>query len=125
MGPHGLVVIEDCDRSVVLAPAEVDFTPTESSVPEFISLQKDAGSSEEQAPLNSIGKISSADGRAISLGHGSTAERGPPASNVRVNEPTSSVSWRECGADKEIMLDSAPPKPPEFLRELKAPTALS
>lgn len=45
MGPHGLVVIEDCDRSVVLAPPEIESSLSDPPVPELLIRDEEHGDS--------------------------------------------------------------------------------
>ncbi|CDJ27424.1 plectin, putative [Eimeria mitis] len=120
MGPHGLVVIEDCDRSVVLAPPEIETSPTEPPVPELILVGEDAEPSGDPA---SSSRSKSVDTPAQMTGPVDAEEKIKPdvaGPTTKENAAPPLLSQR-CGEGEAAMTaGGAPPTPPEFLRALKA-----
>lgn len=135
MGPPGLMVVEDCDRTVILAPAVMDAPFTEAAVPELVPLREAAASGEEPHSGNRSKAPGAPSEEAVSLGargEEPTREREPQAqvaagpSDAAVpayagSSPVSSLACRDCGDDPTGPAARAPPIPPAFLRGMTAP----
>ncbi|CDJ47618.1 plectin, putative [Eimeria brunetti] len=120
MGPHGLVVIEDCDRSVVLAPPEIEASPTEPPVPDLVLLRENEEPSEGPASVNS-GKDDDPSARVtVPVGVEEKPKSGVTAPSPEESVSPPSFSQRRGGEDAAKTVAGAPPTPPEFLRALKA-----
>ncbi|CDI84979.1 plectin, putative [Eimeria praecox] len=113
MGPNGLVVIEDCDRSVVLAPPEIESSSTEPSAPELVLLGGDG-----HPASSSRGKNAGAS--TLPVNAEEEMESGVEAPTAKENLSPPRISQRCSGDELVITMGGAPPTPPEFLRALKA-----
>lgn len=113
MGPQGLVVIEDCDRTVILAPAVLEAPHTGVPVSELRVLP------EERAPAETSEKVG---GRAHQTDLPLTGAEGPP-SIVAVSRKNSSVSSGKSSTREDFtgVTRCVPPKPPDFLRAMTTP----
>lgn len=129
MGPQGLMVVEDCDRTVVLAPAAMDAPPSElvlasEAAPGNQSIHSDRSSqavssfsadeqpslsvSQTQAAVSPPNQVADTAVRAAARTHAGTSSASQPA-------------CRSSGDDRASTNARAPPKQPAFLRGVAAP----
>ncbi|OEH76625.1 putative plectin [Cyclospora cayetanensis] len=123
MGPHGLVVIEDCDRNVVLTPADIEPSSNGTPVPDLVPVQIDAAcnaaksfsgyhKSRSQDPLAGQG----VPGSPVDM----SAETSQSAQGAKVASTNMYIAPSNSGENVATPVSRLPPNPPAFLRDVKA-----
>ena len=120
MGPHCLVVIEDCDRSVVLAPPEIESSSTEPPAPELVPLGGEAEPSEDPAALNCSQNMGASTIGTVPVGAEEKIEAGVTALTTKERAEPPFILPRSGGDEAAMAVGGTPPTSPEFLRALKA-----
>ena len=128
MGPQGLMVIEDCDRTVILAPAAMDLPAPEPSSWEESEVLKDAGPPESSLDTQKLENVEDVKREfEESLGEASSpfsSSRGAARAAAKPSRPSSissSLSRSSSRDELTAVAGRTPPKPPEFLKEMTPP----